>query len=366
MLGRAKTQMRINFALPSLEGLAGGMRVVAQYAAYLSSRGHAVTLLVRRPDPVLSPLKQVWRKLGLGLKMPPLPERVGHFEGLGLSVVHLDENQRLRHREVPDADVILSTWWTTTEWAMRLPQSKGRHVHFIQDYELFDPRVRSRVEAVYAGDHDRLVVASWLQHVLRERHGKSSIVVANGVDSARVSFALRSKGKIGRVGFLYSGHPRKNVQLAILALEQARAKDPSLQAISFGTKPRPKNMPDWIDYEQRPSQGRIPQIYALCDLWLFPSLSEGFGLPLLEAMASGTPVLATRAGAAPDLINGANGWLVEPDSQVMASSILTFLAQPEDQWQAASQAARHTAEVHDLANAAQAFENTLLSLIAQN
>ena len=360
------TRMRINIALPGLEGLAGGMRVAAQYAAHLSSRGHTVTLLVRRPDPVFTPLQRARRKLGLGLQMPPLPDRAGHFEGLGLPVVHLDENRRLRHKQVPDADVVLSTWWTTTEWAARLPRSKGRHVHFIQDYEFFDRRVRNRVKAVYGRTHDRIVVASWLQHILREHHGKSSIVVPNGVDSARFSFALRGKGEPGRIGFLYSRHPRKNVSLAIDALELARVANPSLQAFSFGTKPRPSDLPQWIEYEQRPGQDRIPQIYAACDLWLFPSESEGFGLPLLEAMASGTPVLATRAGAAPDLVDGANGWLVEAEPQLMARGILEFLAQSEDQWQAASQAARHTAEVHDLANAAQAFENTLLSLIAQN
>lgn len=361
-----KPRMRVNLALPGLEGLAGGMRVAAQYAAHLSARGHAVTLLVRRPDPVLSPLEQARRKLGLGLQMRPLPDRLGHFDGLGLPLVHLDENRRLRHQQVPDGDVLVSTWWTTAEWAARLPSSKGRHVHFIQDYEFFDPRVSARVKAVYSRAHDRIVVASWLQHVLRERHGKASIVVPNGVDSKRFPFRLRNKGQPARVGFLYSGHPRKNVCLAIQALELAREENPSLQAVSFGTRPRPPRLPQWISYEQRPDQTRIPEIYASCDLWLFPSVSEGFGLPLLEAMASGTPVLATRAGAAPDLVDGANGWLVGADPRIMAENILSFLARPADRWLAASQAARQTAEMHDLARAGQAFEDALLSVIAQN
>jgi glycosyltransferase involved in cell wall biosynthesis len=205
------------------------------------------------------------------------------------------------------------------------------------------------------------VVANWLQQALREHHGKTSVVVPNGVDTARFRAHDRSKGQSGRVGFLYSRHPRKNVQLAIQALERARAKDSSLQATSFGVNPRPQDMPEWIDYEQRPSQDRIPQIYASCDL----SLSEGFGLPLLEAMASGTPVLAARAGAAPDLIDGTNGWLVEADPEVMARSLLHFLAQSPEQWLAASRAARHTAEAHDVARASQTFEDVLLSLIDQ-
>lgn len=359
------TRMRISLALPGLAGLAGGMRVAAQYAAHLSSKGHSVTLLVRRPDQALSLPKQLWRSLGLGLQIPPLPSHAGYFEGLGLPVVHLDENRRLRHKQVPDADIIISTFWTTAEWAGQLPRSKGRHIHFIQDYEFFDPQVSSRVKTVYDRDHAKIVVANWLQQAIHEHHGKTSIVVPNGVDTARFTAHDRSMGHPSRVGFLYSGMPRKNVQLAIQALERARTNNPLLQAISFGAKPRPHNMPEWIDYEQRPSQDRIPQIYASCDLWLFPSLSEGFGLPLLEAMASGTPVLAARAGAAPDLIDGTNGWLVEADPEVMARSLLHFLAQSPEQWLAASRAARHTAEAHDVARASQTFEDVLLSLIGQ-
>ena len=49
-----------------------------------------------------------------------------------------------------------------------------------------------------------------------------------------------------------------------------------------------------------------------CHVCIQPSLSEGFGLALVEAMGSGVPVISTRVGAAPDIVlDGRNGWLVD-------------------------------------------------------
>jgi len=56
----------------------------------------------------------------------------------------------------------------------------------------------------------------------------------------------------------------------------------------------------------------LPALYGLADALLLPSVHEGFGLPALEAMASGCPVLASRAGALPEVMEEA-GVLLPPD-----------------------------------------------------
>jgi len=64
-------------------------------------------------------------------------------------------------------------------------------------------------------------------------------------------------------------------------------------------------LPDYIPEE------KLPLLYSGAELFVYPSLYEGFGLPPLEAMACGVPVVASRAGALPEVVGDA-GLLVSP------------------------------------------------------
>ncbi|HEY4723760.1 MAG TPA: glycosyltransferase family 1 protein, partial [Anaerolineae bacterium] len=69
----------------------------------------------------------------------------------------------------------------------------------------------------------------------------------------------------------------------------------------------------------------LPALYNLARLLAFPSLYEGFGLPVIEAMACGTPVLTSNGSSLAEIATGA-AWLIDPyDVQAMADG-LTRLA----------------------------------------
>jgi glycosyltransferase involved in cell wall biosynthesis len=63
--------------------------------------------------------------------------------------------------------------------------------------------------------------------------------------------------------------------------------------------------PGWIAHED------LAAVYSLADLFVFPSLHEGFGIPLLEAMACGCPIVAANTGSVPEVVNG-SAYLVDP------------------------------------------------------
>ena len=82
----------------------------------------------------------------------------------------------------------------------------------------------------------------------------------------------------------------------------------------------------WIGYADR---GDLPYIYQMADVFLFPSLYEGFGFPPLEAMASGTPVVSSLRGALAETAADA-AIVVEPDDadQIAAAVIAAITDAP--------------------------------------
>ena len=75
----------------------------------------------------------------------------------------------------------------------------------------------------------------------------------------------------------------------------------------------------------------VPRLLSVLDAFVLPSLSEGLSLALLEAMVSGKPVVATRVGGNPELIDhGRTGFLVQPeDARELAANLVTLLSDPE-------------------------------------
>jgi len=109
---------------------------------------------------------------------------------------------------------------------------------------------------------------------------------------------------------------------------------------------------------------KIAQYMIESDIFVLPSLSEGFGIVLLEAMASGLPIVASNVGGIPSLIqNGVNGFLVDPKNPEKIAEKVLFLFNNEDIMIKISKNNKKIVENYDWGKIIMQLENIYLKCI---
>jgi glycosyltransferase involved in cell wall biosynthesis len=128
--------------------------------------------------------------------------------------------------------------------------------------------------------------------------------------------------------------PRKNYVTSLRALARIPAEHriPLLVVGGFGWKyddvvdaVRELDLDTWVRFVGYAGTGDLPGLYQMASAVLFPSLDEGFGLPVLEAFAAGTPVVASNAGAIPEVAGDAALLGAPADDEALAGNLLRLL-----------------------------------------
>jgi glycosyltransferase involved in cell wall biosynthesis len=136
-------------------------------------------------------------------------------------------------------------------------------------------------------------------------------------------------------------HVRRNLPVAIDALALARAQGRALANLTLVTAGVDRGQAGLLRARAASAGiaqafvmlGAVPEaelerLYRAASALVYPSLYEGFGLPVLEAMASGTPVIASRAASMPEVLGDA-GMLIEPtDVAAWADAIVRVVTDP--------------------------------------
>ncbi len=125
--------------------------------------------------------------------------------------------------------------------------------------------------------------------------------------------------------------PRKNYVTTLRALRRIPIEQriPLVVVGGFGWKYDPVveavrelELRDWVRFVGYAGMRDLPALYQMAQAVVFPSLDEGFGLPLLEAFAAGTPVVASNAGAIPEVAGDAALLCQPEDDEAVALNLV--------------------------------------------
>jgi glycosyltransferase involved in cell wall biosynthesis len=163
----------------------------------------------------------------------------------------------------------------------------------------------------------------------------------------RQKYGLEQDGSY--VLYVGSEDPRKNLETLLLAFALVRSRHPLAQLLKVGAAhfaPERRrllalvehlDLAESVRFVDHVPEEELPLFYNAAHLLVLPSLHEGFGLPALEAMSCGTPVVASNRASLPEVVGGA-GPLVNPESPEEMARVMAELLADEERRAEATQA----------------------------
>lgn len=168
-------------------------------------------------------------------------------------------------------------------------------------------------------------------------------VIYNGIDLNGYNFSQEeineTKKQLNLDGesiILFVGRindPRKGLTFLLHCFKQVLISfNVKLVVIGKGDQTEARNLSESLEISNNVlftgfvSETDLKKYYSLCDIYVCPSKLEGFGLTIIEAMAAGKPIVATKAGAIPEILeDGVNGILVDSGDSLGLSNAISSL-----------------------------------------
>lgn|SRR5664279_2277662 len=250
-------------------------------------------------------------------------------------------NQSLRFRRRNDYDVTVGFDMDGYTVAGHRRAGASPHVHVaaikgvIADEMRFESgltRVTMRLQAGWEAEHVRradfvMTTSAYSAGRIRQLYGISQPprIVPELIDlaawEALAQHSAPPQGDKFMVLAVCRFYPRKRLPVLLAATDLLRSRIPCLEVRIVGGGPeedrlraicRERNLEEVVVWRRNISGPELAREYSRCHVFCLPSVQEGFGIVFLEAMANGKPIVAARAGAAPEVVR--HGLLTEPDN----------------------------------------------------
>lgn len=308
----------------------GGVKVALEYANHLARRGYDVYLvysLTLNPGgvPLMSRLKNLLRYFRRKLF------RISARSWFNLDPAVTEHTVlSLRQRNVPRTDYYVATAMQTSRFLKYFDVPDGRRLYLIQDFENWGASDQEVLDT-YRYGFKNIAISTWLKAKV-EQTGADCTLIRNGFDFDyfRLTIPVDSRSPYA-VSMLFHDELRKGCKYGIEALALVRSKYPQLKVLFFGYPERPADLPEWIEYYQCPDRETHNRIYNTSSIYLAPSLQEGWGLPVGEAMICGNAIVCTDTLGFQEMVTDGHEGLIVPthDSRALADAMIRLIENPE-------------------------------------
>jgi Glycosyltransferase len=295
--------MKINFLLPCFGTRPlGGFRIVYQYANKLVDKGHKISIIYA------SGKENKFLFLAMRLVILFIKDVFPLHKSIRKLYVF-----KLNNNTIPSADITIATACTTAVALNSCSESKGKRIYLIQGYETWSTPRDILNETWRYKNMKKIVISKYLKTIGENLGIFDTTYIPNSIDCSLFRLTKNIAYRKYNVAMMYSDQEIKGSKYGLQAVEILKKKYPDFKVIFFGVKSRDKEIPKWIDYIKNPSQEfLVNDIYNNSSIYLCSSISEGWGLPPMEAMACGAAVVTTRNGGVDDFcVNGETALMCE-------------------------------------------------------
>ena len=232
-----------------------------------------------------------------------------------------------------------------------IPSRSAARLVTIYDLDFLDHPERTRAEI--RRDYPALTArhARRADHIVTiSNHTARAIESRLGVSAARISIcypgapswpAREAEPAQGCVLFLGSLEPRKNLGTLLDAYERLIARMPAAPPLVLAGGQSGESAPIVARVARPPLAGRVEltgyvppaeraALYRRAIVFVMPSFTEGFGIPVLEAMTTGVPVVAANRGALPEAVGSAGRLFDAEDAEALAQHLQHLLTDPAE------------------------------------